>query len=331
MQESTSDIVSLAPQIPRNWQKGDELSRNVHLVKDPSYPLDRKFIVKEIHTKESNKDRPSKAYELEILRNVNDFRIVRFYGSIQKPKQLLIFMEYIEKGTLSNHIQETNKHGLDIEEVRVFSRQILEGVSYLHNYQPQIIHRDIKGTNILLQDRRNIKLTDFGVSKMITSNSCARTGVGTFNWMAPEVVNSSNGGSYDFKADIWSIGCTVVEMATGGPIFPHLSNVDALLKIGDGVPPEYDLPDNSPIELKDFLDIMFKKNPSERPTSDELIGHRFMKEIRLSSKIAHENLTKGTEIGSGTFGEVYLATDTGANMFALKEMKIRPADREVIM
>ncbi|KAH9509455.1 hypothetical protein Btru_045923 [Bulinus truncatus] len=330
MHDSTDYIASLAPQIPTKWVKGEKISEKVYLVQDPRYPQDKKFIVKEINTKEAKKDASSNIREFEILRKVNHFRIVRFYGSIQERQKLSIFLEYLQKGNLHNYIIQTHEHGLDIDEVRIFTRQILEGVSYLHNFKPQILHRDIRGENILLKDNRNIKLTSFALSKMI-SDSNHTAGVGTFNWMAPEVISSHGGSSYDFKADIWSTGVTVVELATGKPIFPMLSNYDALRKIGDGTPPEYELPPNSPQELKDFLSIIFKNDPRERPTADQLLAHMFMKEIQLLPMVHQGEIHKGRVIGSGSFGKVYLAKDAQGKLLALKDMTMFAADREIIM
>ncbi|KAH9509460.1 Mitogen-activated protein kinase kinase kinase 5 [Bulinus truncatus] len=216
MHYSRDYIASLAPQIPTQWVKGEKISEKVYLVQDPRYPQDKKFIVKEINTREAKKDASSNIREFEILRKVNHFRIVRFYGSIQEREKLSIFLEFLQKGSLHNYIIQTYEHGLDIDEVRIFTRQILEGVSYLHNFKPQILHRDIRSENILLKDDRNIKLTGFALSKMI-SDSNHTAGVGTFNWMAPEVISSHGGSCYDFKADIWSTGVTVVELATERP------------------------------------------------------------------------------------------------------------------
>ncbi|KAH9509461.1 Mitogen-activated protein kinase kinase kinase 3 [Bulinus truncatus] len=144
-QAVSSETVSLAPQVPRKRKHGQKLSANVYVVEDTSYPLDKKFIVKKINTTNAKKDKQSNVSELQILKNVNHNRIVQLCGFVLKANKLSIFMDYLEQGTLAKYIQETNEHGLDIEEVRIFTRQILEGVSYLHNYQPMIIHRNIKG------------------------------------------------------------------------------------------------------------------------------------------------------------------------------------------
>ncbi|KAH9509462.1 hypothetical protein Btru_045940 [Bulinus truncatus] len=113
---------------------------------------------------------------------------------------------------------------------------------------------------------------------MITSNSNNTAGVGTFKWMAPEVINGcgDTGGNKGFKADIRSTGVTVVEMATGKPIFPDSTDMDAILKIGSGERPEYRLPANSPKDLKEFLDEVLAIDPDKRPTADGLLTRPFL-------------------------------------------------------
>ncbi|XP_055873331.1 uncharacterized protein LOC106064540 isoform X2 [Biomphalaria glabrata] len=332
----TSAKSSLAPQIPRKWELGRFIEKgsfaSVYMVKDPGHPEDEKFIVKEIPITKAKKDRQSNFSEIEILRSLNHIRIVPFYGSDERDNVLYIFMGYMKKGSLANLI--SSKQSLSEWETKIFTRQVLEGVSYLHHQKPPIIHRDIKGKNILLEDERNIKLTDFGLSKMINENTNARSSVGTYKWMAPEVVNitSVTNGSYDLKADIWSIGCTVVEMITGNPPFPKLTNFQALIKIGNGKQPEYDLPSNSSEELKDFLKKIFKVDPKQRPTSDDLLKHDFVVEQCLSSVIPKQWI-KIKQVGIGTFGKVFLAQDpmNPQKEFAVKEISMRPVEREMIM
>ncbi|KAH9488436.1 Mitogen-activated protein kinase kinase kinase 5 [Bulinus truncatus] len=328
--------VSLAPQIPRSWELGEFIDKgsfaNVYLLKDPTRPSDKKFIVKEIQSTKAKKDKRSNFSEIEIYRSLNHIRIVPFYGSEEREYVLYIFLGYMKKGSLANYIAGKETKRLLECETKIFTRQILEGVSYLHSQNPPIIHRDIKGKNILLEDERNIKLTDFGLSKIINENTNARSSVGTYKWMAPEVINITKGNnSYDLKADVWSIGCTVVEMATGSPPFPNLSSFQALIQIGNGVQPEYNLLDDSSEEIRDFLSKIFLTDPKKRPTCDDLLRHEFAIEHCLSPAFP-ERSCKGNLIGMGRFGKVYLVTDLNKEkLYAVKEINVRPGDREMIM
>lgn len=325
----------MAPEIPQKWTKGDLIGSgsygHVYHVIDSDRPDDRRFIVKQIQVTSAKKDKQSKITELEILKTLNNKRIVPFYGSDEMEDSLLIFMGYMKMGSLYDYIRKNNV--LTEDKIRIFTRQILEGASYLHTRNPPIIHRDIKGQNVLLEDESNIKLTDFGLSKILHEHTNARSSLGTYKWMAPEVIRVIEGQSYTTKADIWSIGCTVVEMATGQPPFPKWTPFQVLLKVGNGEPPEYSLPETSSDALKLFLEKTFQQDAFERPTANELLKDKFVTESCLSPKIPL-NLEKVRKIGVGSFGHVYLLRNPDKpqeELFAVKEIVIEPKKREQIM
>ena len=167
--------------------------------------------------------------------------------------------------------------------IRNFVRQILDGLSYLHGQD--IIHRDIKGANVLVDNKGNIKISDFGISKRVEASALlhpAKGGhvhrpslQGSVFWMAPEVVKQT---SYTRKADIWSLGCLIVEMFTGTHPFPNCSQLQAIFQIGgSGAKPS--TPENASEEGKAFLKLTFEIDHEKRPSADELLKNPFLKQI----------------------------------------------------
>ncbi|KAJ7384475.1 Mitogen-activated protein kinase kinase kinase 2 [Desmophyllum pertusum] len=186
--------------------------------------------------------------EIDILSNFKHKRIVSCYGSEQKDGGLYLFMEFMAGGSLSDHIKRNKT--LSESESGKYTMQILEGVSFLHS--ENIIHRDIKGSNVLLDDDGNVKLADFGLSKIIQkigSKTNLMSCCGTLYWMAPEIFR---GEGYGRKADIWSVGCTVVEMLTGSPPLGDLEPEAAIFKIGSR-PTEPKLPESVSQDAKEFI------------------------------------------------------------------------------
>ncbi|KAJ7384468.1 Mitogen-activated protein kinase kinase kinase 2 [Desmophyllum pertusum] len=176
-----------------------------------------------------------------------------------------------QEGSLSYHIKKNKT--LSESESGKYTRQILEGVSFLHS--EDIIHRDIKGSNVLLDGDGNVKLADFGLSKIIQkigSKTKLMSYRGTPYWMAPEIIK---GEQYGRKADIWSVGCTVVEMLTGSPPWGDLEEVAAIFKIGSE-PTEPELPEGVSQDAKEFIQAALTRNPDDRPWSDDLLKHNFV-------------------------------------------------------
>ncbi|CAI4219537.1 unnamed protein product [Parascedosporium putredinis] len=183
--------------------------------------------------------------------------------------------------------------------VRSFVRQIITGLSYLHGQD--IIHRDIKGANILVDNKGTIKISDFGISKKLeasnilsgANNNKHRPSLqGSVFWMAPEVVKQT---SHTRKADIWSLGCLVVEMMTGTHPFPDCTQLQAIFKIG-GAKASPTIPEHASQEAKDFLAMTFEMDHEKRPGADELMLSPFWFPLLDLDILSGLN---GREVGSG--------------------------------
>jgi len=217
--------------------------------------------------------------EICFLKQLSHPNIVQYYGSILTNTALSIYMEYVSEGSI--HVL-LGKHGPFKESmIRNCTAQILSGLAYLH--ERRHIHRDIKGANILVGSNRVVKLADFGFAKHISTLTEAHTSrAGTPYWMAPEVIVSKySGKGYNLSADIWSLGCTVVEMATGKHPVHGFEPVAAMFKIAsDTYEPE--IPDKLSDEGKYFLLQCFRRDPRSRPTATQLMDHPFVREYRAA-------------------------------------------------
>lgn len=212
--------------------------------------------------------------EINLMKRLHHPNIVEYFGCKNDNEKniLYIFMELVTGGTVNHFVKRLKTVPLDT--VRSWTKQTLLGVQYLH--KEGIIHRDIKGDNILVSNGSVVKLADFGCSKQI-DDVCSRTRgcntmVGTPYWMAPEVIKCEADTGYGAKSDIWSIGCTVVEMITGRPPWPESDSMwAAVFKIANstGLPPG--IPENLPKEVMEFLAKCFERDPKKRATADELL------------------------------------------------------------
>ncbi|KAL8951498.1 MAG: hypothetical protein Q9222_002525 [Ikaeria aurantiellina] len=220
--------------------------------------------------------------EIDLLRDLQHKNIVQYLGSNSDSEHFNIFLEYVPGGSVAGML---NSYGqLQEPLIRNFVRQILTGLSYLHG--KDIIHRDIKGANVLVDGKGNIKISDFGISKRVEASALlapAKNGghlhrpslQGSVFWMAPEVVKQT---SYTRKADIWSLGCLIVEMFTGTHPFPNCSQLQAIFQIGNSSA-KPTTPENTSDEGKAFLSKTFEIDHEKRPSADELLLSPFLKQI----------------------------------------------------
>uniref|UniRef100_A0A671QBC9 non-specific serine/threonine protein kinase n=1 Tax=Sinocyclocheilus anshuiensis TaxID=1608454 RepID=A0A671QBC9_9TELE len=173
--------------------------------------------------------------------------------------------------------------GLEEPQIRVVCKQMLEALQYLHSMK--IIHRDLKAGNILLTLDGDIKLADFGVSAKNTKTLQRRDSfIGTPYWMAPEVVmcETMKDAPYDYKADIWSLGITLIELAQIEPPHHELNPMRVLLKIAKSEPPTLQQPAKWSMEFNDFLKKALDRNPETRPTTAQLLDHPFVSSVKTN-------------------------------------------------
>ncbi|XP_037939944.1 serine/threonine-protein kinase mig-15 isoform X3 [Teleopsis dalmanni] len=223
--------------------------------------------------------------EINVLKKYSNHRnIATYYGAFIKKSppgkddQLWLVMEYCGAGSVTDLVKSTKGQSLKEEWIAYICREILRGLSYLHSNK--VIHRDIKGQNVLLTDNAEVKLVDFGVSAQLDRTIGRRnTFIGTPYWMAPEVIacDENPEATYDNRSDLWSLGITALEMAESQPPLCDLHPMRALFLI----------PRNSPPRLKSkkwskkfqgFIDTVLVKDYHQRPYTEELLKHSFIKD-----------------------------------------------------
>ncbi|KAK8487711.1 hypothetical protein V6N11_031015 [Hibiscus sabdariffa] len=213
--------------------------------------------------------------EISVLRHLNHPNIVQYYGSEIVDDHFYIYLEYVHPGSINRYVRE---HCRSITEsiVRNFTRHILSGLAYLHS--SKTVHRDIKGANLLVDANGVVKLADFGMAKHLTGLSYDLSLKGSPYWMAPEVIKAvmqqNSSPNVALAADIWSLGCTIIEMLNGKPPWSELEGPQAMFKVLNKTPP---LPEALSPEGKDFLCCCFRRNPAERPPAAILLEHPFIR------------------------------------------------------
>ena len=224
--------------------------------------------------------------EIGLLRELKHPNSVQYLGSNSDESHLNIFLEYVAGGSVATML--VNYGSLGEALISNFVRQILSGRAYLHSQD--IIHRDIKGANILVDNHGSVKISDFGISKRVEASSLLqgpnqpggkRGGPrvslqGSVFWMAPEVVRQT---AYTRKADIWSLGCLIVEMFTGSHPHPNCTQLQAIFKIGSAERPNDarpQMPENASAVALGFLEKTFEIEHEKRPSADELLQSEFV-------------------------------------------------------
>ncbi|XP_067887528.1 mitogen-activated protein kinase kinase kinase 22 isoform X2 [Heterodontus francisci] len=272
-------LPSISPRAPINWRLGKFLGRGAFGEVYLCYDADtgRELAVKQVtfdaDSQETSKEVNALECEIQLLKNLHHDRIVQYYGSLRDTmeRRLSIFVEYMPGGSVKDQLKA---YGALTENVtRKYTRQILEGVSYLHSNM--IVHRDIKGANILRDSAGNVKLGDFGASKRLQTICMSGTGIksvtGTPYWMSPEVIS---GEGYGRKADVWSVGCTIVEMLTEKPPWAEFEAMAAIFKIATQ-PTKPQLPNSVSNSCRGFLKQIFVEE-KRRPSAEELLSHTFV-------------------------------------------------------
>ena len=206
--------------------------------------------------------------EIDLLKSLTHPNIVKYKGSVKSAESLYIILEFCENGSLHSVCKKFGKFPEPL--VGLFMSQVLQGLLYLH--EQGVIHRDIKGANILTTKEGLVKLADFGVATNVKQSSADEAHVvGTPYWMAPEVIEMTGATT---ASDIWSVGCTIIELIDGKPPYHHLQPMQALFRIvHDDHPP---IPGSVSNALRDFLMECFQKNANLRIDARRLLQHKWI-------------------------------------------------------
>mmetsp|Transcript_57328 Transcript_57328/g.94801 ORF Transcript_57328/g.94801 Transcript_57328/m.94801 type:complete len:1163 (+) Transcript_57328:97-3585(+) len=206
--------------------------------------------------------------EISMLHNLQHPQIVRFFETIRTAEHLYLVLEYVENGSLAAILKHFGRFP---EHILVdYMRQVLQGLEWLHSHG--VCHRDIKGANLLITKDGQVKLADFGVAGKLTDPVQPNSVVGTPYWMAPEIIQMSG---FTTASDIWSLGCTIIELISGAPPYFELRPVSALYRIvhDESSPP---LPSGLSKPLTDFLTLCFTRDPEQRATAAQLRQHSWV-------------------------------------------------------
>lgn len=236
--------------------------------------------------------------EIDILSRCDSSYIVGYFecflreGNAKKQGEMWIVMEYCVGGSMSDLL---GVRGIPEECVRAVTASIVLGLEYLHGVA-NVCHRDIKCGNVLLTEDGHVKLADFGVSAELTNTLNKRkTVVGSPFWMAPEVIRESH---YDGRADVWSLGITVIEMAEGAPPHSNLNPLRAIFVIPTKPAPTLADPDSWSPEMLDFVRCCCQKDPNQRHDSALLSGHPFVKQEVLALRQMHASEGSASKMSS---------------------------------
>ncbi|XP_067220277.1 TRAF2 and NCK interacting kinase a isoform X5 [Chanodichthys erythropterus] len=224
--------------------------------------------------------------EINMLKKYSHHRnIATYYGAFIKKNppgvddQLWLVMEFCGAGSVTDLIKNTKGNSLREDWTAYISREILRGLTHLHHHK--VIHRDIKGQNVLLTENAEVKLVDFGVSAQLDRTVSRRnTFIGTPYWMAPEVIacDENPEATYDYKSDLWSLGITAIEMAEGAPPLCDMHPMRALFLIPRNPAPRLKSKKWSK-KFQSFIESCLVKNHSQRPSTENLLKHPFIKDM----------------------------------------------------
>ncbi|XP_061903821.1 misshapen-like kinase 1 isoform X3 [Entelurus aequoreus] len=223
--------------------------------------------------------------EINMLKKYSHHRnIATYYGAFVKKSppghddQLWLVMEFCGAGSVTDLVKNTKGSSLKEDWIAYICREILRGLSHLHAHK--VIHRDIKGQNVLLTENAEVKLVDFGVSAQLDRTVGRRnTFIGTPYWMAPEVIacDENPDSTYDYRSDIWSLGITAIEMAEGAPPLCDMHPMRALFLIPRNPPPKLKSKKWSK-KFIDFIEACLVKTYTSRPSTEQLLKHSFIRD-----------------------------------------------------
>ncbi|XP_044475347.1 serine/threonine-protein kinase STY8-like isoform X3 [Mangifera indica] len=267
-----------------------DLYRGVYLGQDVAV----KILLSE-HLHDALKD--EFAQEVAILRQVQHRNIVRFIGACTKSPHLCVVTEYMPGGSLYDYLHK-NYNVLKLSQLLRFAIDVCKGMDYLH--QKNIIHRDLKTANLLMDSQKVVKVADFGVARFQSQGGVMTAETGTYRWMAPEVINHQQ---YDQKADIFSFAIVLWELVTAKVPYANMSPLQAALGVRQGLRP--DPPENSHPKLVDLMQRCWEEIPNKRPSFSEIT-------LELEALV---NEVQIVSFFDTTFGNIKLCRSSSASCY----------------
>uniref|UniRef100_A0A7S2LZJ5 Protein kinase domain-containing protein n=1 Tax=Zooxanthella nutricula TaxID=1333877 RepID=A0A7S2LZJ5_9DINO len=225
------------------------------------------------HSEEDRRFRARLEAELDICKGLRHPNIISYLGHDYQDNTLYIYLEYAPGGSIATILSEFGAMGDPL--LQTATKGLLEGLNYLHTREPPVVHRDIKGANILVDLSFCMKLADFGCSKR-SSVTTSFTILGSVPWMAPEVIQQQDG--HGRKADIWSVGCTLIEMASaekpwGEKVFDNFMFAMSHIGLSDALPP---IPHAVSHSCRELIASCIRRKPQDRPSAADLLGSEYL-------------------------------------------------------
>lgn len=255
---------------PKDYKLGRVLGKGAHSVVYRAINKNKEELaIKKINFLDTKVKDELVTREIQIWRTMNHPNIIKYYGSfiVNEKMELWILSELLDSNSIRIMLLNKFPNGFPKKIILPITYQIILGLNYIHDLQ--VIHRDIKGMNIMLNKNGVIKIGDFGVSNMNNMNN-ATTFTGTPYWMAPEILANDN---YNYKVDIWSLGITIIEMICGHPPYHKLKPYSAMLKI---ITNKLKIPKGKG-RIYSVMKKCLIKNPNDRSDTKQLLAMNIFK------------------------------------------------------